>query len=278
MIIPFQKYHGLGNDFILVEQDVFNALSPEDQKALIPAICDRHTGIGADGFIVVRTDPFEMVYFNQDGSRADMCGNGLRCFSRYLMENGLQNDPEFIVQTLAGPKYVKASDFDSIRLSLGKADFTNEKMALSQDQNFWNSRLEEFGVDIYPLYMNTIHTVVYPLENGLEWDPVLFDDLGERISHHPLFTKGTNVNFVRVLDDHTIEMRTWERGCGMTLACGTGAAASALTSILEEKVLSPVKVKLERGDLQIELDQDQVILSGPARRIAKGEYEYENAA
>lgn len=277
MIIPFQKYHGLGNDFILLDEKTWADLPERKRTDLIVSICDRHTGVGADGLIVVQSNPLEMVYYNQDGSRADMCGNGLRCFSRYVIDNEIRRERNFDVDTLAGTRQVSIPDFDHISLDLGQADFHPGKLAVQDNQNLWKQSLpdEELkDIVLYPLYMNTIHTVVF-VDDNLPWDEKNFAKLGEAICHHPAFTKGTNVNFVRVLDDHSIEMRTYERGCGMTLACGTGAAAAAVAANKVKNLQSPIRVVLERGDLDIMLDGDRVSLCGPARRIAKGEYEYE---
>lgn len=274
MIIPFEKYHGLGNDFILCEYEPFKDWDAENLEKLIVSICNRHTGIGADGFILVKRDPVEMIYYNQDGSRASMCGNGLRCFTLYLYQHDGAKD--WKVNTLAGLKegHVLDHSGDLIRVDLAKPLFDVESLALATDELPWKFPLEIDGqvYEIWCIFMNTIHTVLFVED----LDSVDVETLGKKICHHPLFKEQTNVNFVEITGDHSFKARTYERGCGPTLACGTGMAASAVISKVVKGLPSPMNASLELGNLEISVAEDNnVCLTGPAKRIAKGDFYYD---
>lgn len=274
--IPVSKYHGCGNDFILIAYDEVEGWSEEELKDLIISVCDRHTGIGADGCIFVRQNPLEMIYYNQDGSRADMCGNGIRCFANYCHDEGLVATGMYDVETLAGTRTVSEISAEPFRVlvGMGKPEWDKEKIGVAENDPVWGFGLEtsQGQVPIYSVYMNTIHTVVFvdePFDESLE-------ALGKEICEHPMFAKQTNVNFVKVIDPEHIQAATYERGCGMTLACGTGMCASALITSLLHLSGKHVDIEMKRGTLHIDVDHDMsVYLSGEARRILKGTYEYD---
>lgn len=261
MKIPFSKYHGCGNDFVLVrEADVIGP----DASALAVAMCDRHCGVGADGLIVVRTDPLEMIYYNQDGSRAPMCGNGIRCFSLFCKDDGIVETDRFDVVTLAGTKTVDALPNGRFRVDMQKPQF--EIALCGIEAPIWD--VEVLGLRLYTLFMSTIHTVVFVEDAFMD-----IESIGRALCEHPLFHAQTNVNFVQIVDDKTIKVQTYERGCGVTLACGTGVCASAYVAHREKGCAPSLHVLMKKGALDIQiLADDTIVMQGPAKKIAKGEY------
>lgn len=271
MNIPVSKYHGLGNDFILLDWETFDAI--ENKEDFIIKVCDRHTGIGADGLIAVKQNPLEMIYYNQDGSRAPMCGNGIRCFSKYCFDHGFDLENPFPVQTLAGEKVVRIVDTDPflVQVDMGEADW--DPAMVGTDQKIWDYPMEtEDGIiPLYAFFMSTVHSVVYTDDAFAD-----IEKTGRQICHDPLFSQQTNVNFVQVTDPAHLKVQTYERGCGVTLACGTGVCASALCSYLLGKTGNKVEVELKKETLQIEITDDQhVLMTGPAEKILEGEYCYD---
>ncbi len=264
MKIPFAKYHGCGNDFILVKED---AVKKADLPSLIVSICDRHCGIGADGFMIAKTDPLEMIYYNQDGSRAPMCGNGIRCFSKFCLDEGIVTKESFAIKTLAGTKVIESCGHDWFRVNMEKPLFDTRLCKI--DQPIWNMKYK--GLHLYTLFMSTIHTVVFVEDAFAD-----IESIGREICEHEMFHEQTNVNFVQIVDDHTLKVQTYERGCGVTLACGTGVCAGAYVAYKEKGCASRLHVEMKKGALDIEiLADDTLIMQGPAEKIAKGEYYYD---
>lgn len=271
MIIPFSKYHGCGNDFIFVDsKDIQNI----DLNDLIIQICDRHSGIGADGFIYANQDPLEMIYYNQDGSRAPMCGNGIRCFAKYCYDHQIETKAQYPVHTLAGTKIINRINEDPfyVQIDMGQADFDHKLCGIQHD--IWNMPYickDGTSLSLYTAFVSTIHTVV--VIDSIE-NPTI-ETWGKEICHSDLFQYQTNVNFVEIIDSKHIKVKTYERGCGMTLACGTGCCASVYFLYKEGKLENEVEVELEKGTLNILIQDEKIYMSGSARRIAKGEYYYE---
>ncbi len=261
-VLPYTKYHGCGNDFVIVHE---NWIDPSKIDASwIEAICDRHTGIGADGFIIVKEHPLEMIYYNQDGSRAPMCGNGIRCFSQFCLDEHIIDTPSFSVQTLAGEKVVYVQDDGRFQVDLGLPDLEPAKCALKAP--IWNYDYK--GLRLYTLFMSTIHTVVFVDDAFMD-----IEKIGQEICESSLFPEQTNVNFVQIVDDRHLRVQTYERGCGVTLACGTGVCASAYVAYQEKGCLNKLNVTMKKGSLDIEFDENRrVWMRGPAVKIAKGEY------
>ena len=276
MKLSVTKYHGCGNDFIITGYKEATEKC-RDIPGLVRAVCDRHTGIGADGMILVKEDPLEMVYYNQDGSRAPMCGNGIRCFAAYCYDEGVCRETEYPVVTLAGEMLVKrlAEDPFLVQIEMGEPDYAPEKIGVDPETvngTVWGYPLRLASgreVKLYSFFLGTVHTVIFVDDAfGAENEA-----LGREICHHPLFSEQTNVNFVHVADDSHINLQTYERGCGMTLACGTGASASALCTYKLGLTGPSVEVRLPKGSLHIDVhDGEKVRLSGPATRIMSGEY------
>lgn len=270
MKIPFRKYHGCGNDFILVEEE---EIYPEILFDLIVQSCDRHTGIGADGFIVVRKEPLEMIYYNQDGSRAPMCGNGIRCFSQFCLDKGIIHKNEFIVKTLAGDKKIRVLENHNFQVNMSKPIF-DDLNRIGTSCAIWNYpyTIEDRQYQLYTFFQSTIHTVVFVDELNLE----RMQKDGKIICEDPMFSLQTNVNFVKCIDETHIQIQTYERGCGMTLACGTGACASVVCAHQLGLCKNSVDVILPKGHLKIDIDDNlDVYMTGNAQCIAKGEYLYE---
>ena len=258
-MIQFAKYHGCGNNFIIVkEQDV----QGQDYGLLAQAVCCAATGIGADGLIIVRQEPeLEMVFYNMDGSRAPMCGNGIRCFAAYCFDNGIQTEAVYPVKTLAGEMIVK--------IGMGKPSFRSADFGvLDGSETFLEQELEttEGTFTVSSCFMGTVHTVVWV-------DEFPSESAASQLSNHPVFTEKTNVNFVKRIDSKTLAIKTFERGVGFTFACGTGACASLVMGLRQGRCDSKVTVRLPYGHLMIEqLEDGQVTMAGPAVRVAEGTY------
>lgn len=270
----FWKYHGLGNDFILIEDPDLKA--PVDPDAVV-RLCDRRTGIGADGILYIRPDPEAdafMKIMNSDGSEAEMCGNGIRCFAKYVYQQGIVNKQEFSVETLAGvmrPKLVLADgEVTGVTVDMGEPYLECAEIPVVGEGRCVDRELTVRGQHLRytTVLVGVPHTVIYvddPTDQkwmALGWD----------IEHADVFPRRTNVNFARVLDDHTLVMRTFERGCGPTLACGTGACSAAVASYLNGLTGRSVDVRIELGTLHIDWAEDgHVYMTGPAEIVFTGE-------
>lgn len=268
-MIRFAKYHGCGNNFIIArEADV----AGRDYSRLAAEVCGAATGIGADGFIVVREDPaLEMVFYNMDGSRAPMCGNGIRCFAAYCYDNGIQTGASYAVRTLAGEMIVNRISAEPFlaKIQMGKPSFRSQDFGvLDGSETFLNQRLKTTAgsFTVSSCFMGTVHTVVWVEDFPSE-------EAAAQLSNHPVFSEKTNVNFVKRVDSATLEIKTYERGVGFTYACGTGACASVVMGSREGKTDRKVTVRLPYGELLIEQTQDgEVTMTGPAVKVAEGTY------
>lgn len=272
VMISFSKYHGCGNDFIILTEEAANGWAyPE----LAVKICHRTLGIGADGLIIVKQNPLEMVFYNSDGSRAPMCGNGIRCFAKYCFDEGLRKEEAYPVETLAGTMGVRIVDTDPflVEIKMGKPDFDPESCKIKTSENDYLKKqleLKDQLIEVSSCFMGTIHTVVWIKK----LEDVDLEKLGEEISNHPIYTEKTNVNMVQVIDRKTIKLMTYERGAGMTYACGTGACASVVVGALEGKCDKEADVILPYGKLHIaQLQDDEVMMTGPAVKIGQGTFE-----
>jgi diaminopimelate epimerase len=267
MELFFAKYHGLGNDFILVEEDEVQTF---DVEKLSQILCNRHTGIGADGLIVLKQKPYlKMFFYNSDGSTAAMCGNGIRCLAHYLYTSGLSLN-KYALETGAGEMFVEIVNEDPflVKINMGKPDFTPANIPVNTNQKeFINHTLaiHDEMITLSSVFMGTIHTVVFV--DDLE--KINIEKTGAAICHHPLFPNRTNVDFTQVIDRETLRVRTYERGVGPTLACGSGCCAAAVISEKLGHTDKNVKVELALGALHIELG-DHVYMTGPAARVYDG--------
>ena len=275
--VKFTKWQGIGNDFVIVN-GFQERIEDYPQKAI--EICDRHFGIGADGLVIALPSEiadFRMRIFNSDGSEAEMCGNVTRCFARYVYENGLTTKTELSIETLAGiirPKLIFEEgqiravcvDMGEPRLKRGEIPMTGnaEEQAVNLPLVVGNTTY-----DITCVSMGNPHCIIFTDEV----EELDLQALGRPIEIHPLFPRKTNVEFVKVIDRNTLRMRVWERGAGITLACGTGACATVVAAVLNNKTEREVKVHLDGGDLFIEWRSDNhVYKTGPAVEVFRGEY------
>jgi diaminopimelate epimerase len=274
-MLSFEKLHGTGNDFI-----VFNGIKDKlpDLSKLARQVCDRHFGIGADGILVVNSSEkadVRMRYFNSDGSEAPMCGNGIRCFAKYVYENKLVEKEQFKVETLAGVMIVqlvfKGKKVEKVRINMGRPSFLTKDFPIAtSDETYVNKEIKVLDKTfrLTVLNMGTIHAVVFT--DSL--DETAVRTYGPLIENHPLFPKRTNVNFVKVVDEQTLHIITWERGAGLTLACGTGSCASAVASSLINHTGDIMKVISPGGELLIERINGDVYLIGDAKMVCRGYY------
>ncbi len=258
MAIPFTKAHGAGNDFLLTWADQVPAV---DLPSTARAICDRHTGIGADGWILILDSTIRL--FNADGSEPEMSGNGTRCAAALLIEAGRAVD-QVTIQTGAGPKHLRLLRRDGRRfwfeMNMGSPKFDAGQIRC-------HIPLSSGAQEVTILDVGNPQCVVF-----VESFPQNWEALGAEIEGHPQFRKRTNVSFVRVIDTHTIETRFYERGAGVTLSSGTGSTGAAVASILRKVATSPVTVQTAAGELlQLRWD-DSVYLTGPAELIGAGEF------
>ena len=272
--MKFQKMHGLGNDFILMDE-----IDPKkyDLNALAIKLCDRHQGIGADGIILILPSEIadvKMRIINSDGSEPEMCGNGIRCFAKYVYDNRINTAKLFTIETGAGvmiPELIVENEkVLFVKVNMGAPQLERSEIPmLGAAGKVINEPLQIAGKDykITSLLMGVPHTIVFI--ESLEEDELIL--IGKQIEKHPSFPKGTNVNFVTVLNDHEISVRTWERGAGRTLACGTGSCASAVASALNGLTGNEVTVHLALGDLFIETIDGIVYMTGRANHVFAGE-------
>lgn len=267
--------HGLGNDYVYVncfEEKIDNP------PAVARFVSDRHFGIGSDGLIMInpsKTADFEMEMYNADGSRGEMCGNGIRCVAKYVYDYGLTDKTQISVETLGGIKYLDLTVEDG-KVSLVKVDMGKPKLEadlipiISEREQVIDEPIEVDGKEYHMtgVSMGNPHAVIYVDDvKGLD-----LEKIGPKFENHERFPKRINTEFVHCIDRQTVEMRVWERGSGETLACGTGACAVAVSSILNNLTDAQVTVKLLGGDLQIEWDRekDRVFMTGPATVVFDG--------
>ncbi|MDR3288445.1 MAG: diaminopimelate epimerase [Peptococcaceae bacterium] len=275
--MEFIKMHGLGNDFVFL--DHFQNTREWDYPALARRLCDRHFGVGGDGLIVVRPSAAadaQMRIFNRDGSEAEMCGNGIRCFARYMYDQGYPPTPSLRIETLAGVLKVRLEfeedRFQGATVDMGEPIFAPALIPVQAEREpVVAAELTVAGERFYytALSMGNPHCVIFV--DDLECLDVA--GLGSRIEKHPLFPRHTNVEFVWVKGPQELTVKVWERGAGATLACGTGACAVVVGAALAGKSDRKATVHLPGGDLAIEWAEDNhVYMTGPAAYVFTGDY------
>ena len=273
--MKFTKMQGLGNDYVYVncfEEKI------ENPPAVARYVSDRHFGIGSDGLIMINPSEvadFEMEMYNADGSRGEMCGNGIRCVAKYVYDYGLTDKTQISVETLGGIKYLDLTVEDGkvvlVKVDMGKPGLKSDLIPIiSENEKVIDEPIEVDG-QVYHMTgvsMGNPHTVIY-VDDVKNLD---LEKIGPKFENHERFPKRINTEFVHCIDRNTVEMRVWERGSGETLACGTGACAVAVASILNNLTDTRVTVKLLGGDLQIEWDRekDRVFMTGPATVVFDG--------
>lgn len=275
--MKFTKMEGIGNDYVYVN-DLDCKLN--DLNAISKKVSDRHFGIGSDGLIVVRPSDnadFFMRMFNADGSEGKMCGNGIRCFSKFVYDEGLTTKSHLEIETLSGIKYIDLTFDDNgevigARVDMGEPILNAVDVPMHYDaQQVINQPLDVNGQTYYmtAVSMGNPHAVTY-MENIDELDLV---KMGPSFEYHVAFPESVNTEFVKLVDRHRVSMRVWERGSGETLACGTGACAVAVASILNGHTERAVTVELLGGELLIEWDEatNRIFMTGPATTVFTGE-------
>lgn len=269
----FYKYHGLGNDFVLT-LDLDGSIEASPERAV--KICDRHTGIGADGWMLIRPSEscdIQMYLYNSDGSVAEMCGNGLRCFAKFCYDHRIVEKEEFTVQTLAGVMkvHVTAEDGEAklITANIGKPSFEKSAIPMVGEGacNCEQITALDREFTISACLMGVPHVVVF----GRDFDDALVAKYGPVLECHPAFPRKANINFANIIDEKTVHVRTWERGCGRTLACGTGSCATAVLCHRSGYTEDEVQIRLQEGSLFIKVTPDGVIMTGPAALAFEGE-------
>ena len=271
----FTKMHGLGNDLVLV--DGIRQKISQDPGQLAKMVCRRRTGIGADGLIILteaKGADFTFSIYNADGSQPEMCGNGIRCAAVFAKEQGLTDKNKLVFKTLAGLIETEIVDSEKslVKVNMGQPRLDPKEIPAALEGNMVVSRpLTILGNTYYItlVSMGNPHCVIFVDNVGIF--PV--EEIGPKIEVHPQFPNHTNVEFIQLLGDNKIKMRVWERGCGETLACGTGACASVVAAALNGHCGRETEVKLQLGSLYIKwCEDDHIEMTGPATSVFKGEY------
>ncbi len=277
--ISFTKMQGTGNDYIFIDMTTnFYKFEPSE---LAKKISDRHFGVGSDGLILVHNSKeadFKMRIFNADGSEAEMCGNGIRSFAKFVSDHRLSNKKTLQIETKAGIRTVnlvfKNGEIWGAKVDMGEPILEGKKIPVAIEKPFIiNEEIEINGgkFNFTAVSMGNPHCIIFT--NEITDD--LVKGIGPKIEANPMFPKKVNVEFVKVLDKTHIEMRVWERGSGETLACGTGASASLVASALNKKTERRAIVRLLGGELDIEWAADNhVYMTGPAEEVCEGVYKF----
>jgi diaminopimelate epimerase len=262
--ISFTKMHGLGNDFILIE-DMENTFT--DERELSRKLCHRNFSIGADGVVFIRKSEIadiEMVIYNSDGSYASMCGNAIRCFAKYVWDKKIVTKNPIKIQTGDGIKAaeltIKNNMVSKVTINMGKESFFPEHVPVIDEEPVIDKiiKLDGKEVRITSMRMGVTHTVVFCSEDEFDME------LGRKLEKYKLFPEKTNVNFCCVLNEGEVRVATWERGAGATMACGTGSCASVVASNKLGVTKKKVKVNVPGGEMEVEVKDDGVFMTGPA--------------
>lgn len=280
--MDFVKMHGLGNDFIIVKVRSFEEAG--NLKIYAKSLCNRNFGIGADGLVAVGEDEEAGIFmriFNADGSEAEMCGNAIRCVARLAYEERMVEKNRILVRTLAGlrkAEIISASDsrVQAVRVDMGEPVLERKDIPVDGEGGVVGvrTRISTGEIEFTAVSMGNPHCVVF-VEDVANF-PIA--TLGPEMENHPLFPARTNVEFVQVLNEKEIIMRVWERGAGITLACGTGACASVVAAVLNGKTGRQVTVHLDGGDLFIEWNKEDnhVYMTGAAEFVFRGKVHPDN--
>lgn len=260
----FTKMHGNGNDFILIE-DLDNII--KDDNSLAKVLCHRNFSIGADGILLVRKSDIadiKMVIINSDGSTASMCGNGIRCFAKYIWEKGITKSSSIKIETGDGIKVatlkIVQNEVSEVTINMGKAEFDPIYIKSTSDSEIFNKSviINNKQYNITSLFMGVPHTIIFGKLSDYKVEEGLF------IEKYNLFMQGTNVNFCEVINRNKLLVKTWERGAGATLACGTGSCAAVVAGNKLGLLDNIVRVEVPGGRLDVELTAFGVMMTGPA--------------
>lgn len=264
MNMRFTKMHGIGNDYLY-----FFCEPPENVRELAVRLSDRRKGVGSDGLIYIcHSDiaDYRMRIFNADGSEAKMCGNGIRCVGKYLFDNGIADKTTLCIETGSGVRKldleVKEDSVCSVSVDIGTASVSQPVSAV----------IDGMELEMIPVSVGNPHAVIFTDENGLRLPEII----GEKTAYHPMFDGGVNAEFVQVISPDRLRMRVYERGSGITAACGTGASASAAAAVYTGlcRYDEPVTVELDGGELEITVSRDMnVRMKGPASFVYEADIE-----
>jgi diaminopimelate epimerase len=273
--IKVTKMQGCGNDFVILDYDEYLKFGKE-MSEVAKILCDRNFGVGADGMIIPDTKPngetdIAWYFYNSDGSTAQMCGNGIRCFAKYVYDKKLVNSKKFSVMTLAGVIVPEIQNDGTVRVDMGipiledeKIPFRGERAVTIQGKSF----------NINPVSMGNPHCVIFTENDTMQ----MAKKYGPDMEVHSYFPEKTNTEFVRVISRDEVELTVFERGCGITLACGTGACATVTAGVLNNLTDSKVKVNLPGGVVFIDWsgsepkEQRHIFMTGPAKYSFTAEY------
>lgn len=289
----FTKMHGAGNDYVYVD---CTKTSIENARAVAKFVSDRHFGIGSDGLILIKPSDkadFFMEMYNSDGSRAQMCGNGIRCVAKYVYDYRLTDKKEIAIDTLAGIKYIQlnvdpATDkVVSARVNMGspvlRASEVPVRLAGKDIEGITSHRIEDAVVSqtlnvagrdyqVTCVSMGNPHCVVF-MDDDFDMDNFRIEEIGPLFENHEVFPERTNTEFVKVIDKNNLQMRVWERGAGETLACGTGCCASLVAAVLNGFTEDEAVLHLLGGKIEISWNrsEDAVYMEGPAVTVFEGD-------
>ena len=281
-MLTFSKMHGIGNDYIYINCFQETVTDPEKLSIFMSNV---RFGVGSDGLVLIlpsEVADFRMRIFNADGSEAMMCGNATRCVGKYVYEHGMTDKTEVSLETNSGIKYLTlyvneaTNKVDAVKVDMGKAILKPAEIPVADDGDRFIAKpvvVDGVSYDMTCFSMGNPHAVVFLPEI----DSLDLEKMGPSFEHHPLFPNRVNTEFIRVIDDHTLQMRVWERGSGETFACGTGACAAAVASVLNGycKREQEILIHLRGGDLRIIYHNDEsVTMIGPATFIFEGKMEY----
>ena len=258
----FTKMHGLGNDYLYVYGEV-----PKNIETLSAKLSERHFGAGSDGMIYISPSDiadFKMRIFNADGSEAKMCGNGIRCVGKYVYDKGYTDKTRLKIETLSGIKYL------NLTVSAGKVKLVTVNMGTAITEYEKTINLSGNMINCIPVSVGNPHAVIFV--EDIEKAPI--SEIGPLLEHHEAFPDGVNVEFVQVISERELRMRVWERGSGITMACGTGACAVVAAAVSKNicKREKQISVYLDGGILKIQIDNDDtVMMTGPAETVYEGE-------
>lgn len=277
--MKFTKMHGCGNDYIYI--DCFEEIVEDEKKAAI-FLSDRHFGVGGDGIILIKKGhkaDFEMVMYNADGSRAEMCGNAIRCVAKYVYDKGYIDKTQFTIESMGAVKYITVQVENSkavgAKVDMGAPILKSRDVPVNSDEEKTISKKITVGGREFKMTcvsMGNPHAVMFIDESPKDFDLNYYGALFEK--NTDVFPNKVNAEFARVIDRNNIEMRVYERGTGETLACGTGACATAVAGILNGYVDNDVTIHLLGGDLKISWsgrEEDSVFMTGPATYVFTGE-------
>ena len=276
--MKFAKMQGCGNDYVYIN-GFEEKIDPDKKPELVRKLSERHFGIGSDGVIFINPSDiadFEMEMYNADGSRSEMCGNGIRCVAKYVYDKKMIDKEKFTIESFRKIKYITIIEENKkaklIKVGMGNPELSTEKIPAIYDSDTIIAKPIEIDSEMWEgtcVSMGNPHVVLFVDDvQGMD-----LETIGPKFENHPMFPNRANAEFVKVIDKETVEMRVWERGTGETLACGTGCCATAVACTLNGKTGNKVLVKVLGGEILVEWDREtnEVYMTGPGEFVFEGE-------